>query len=225
MSKTVWFSAFIACVVLLGSGYAYRKLALQLDALVKDPILPTLPLSVLPYKIGDWEGEDQSLRETVLEVAGNDDYINRVYRLKNSDYFVNLYVAFTGQPRTMLGHRPEVCYVGAGWILEQKEELEIPLDQGGSMPVLLHYFRKPHPETIRLMVLNYYIINGNATRDHRDFSGLLWRLPTFSRTQIRYIAQVQFSSTSSTALMSFVPEAAPLIAPLMPVNNGLAEVE
>jgi EpsI family protein len=220
MQKTIWFSAILSCFVLLAAGYAYRKVALRLDALVKEPILPTVPLSVLSYQIGQWKGEDQPLGETVLEVAGNDDYINRIYHLADSEYYVNLYVAFTSQPRNMRSHRPDVCYVGAGWILEQIDEQEIQLESGQSLPVQIHYFRKPHPEILRLMVLNYYIVNGKVTRDHRAFSGILWRLPTFSRKQIRYVAQVQVSSVSSTALLSFVPEAAPLILPFMPVNNG-----
>jgi EpsI family protein len=219
IQKTVKFSAILSCFVLLAAGYAYRKAAVRLDALVKEPLLPTIPLSVLPYQIGQWKGEDQPLGEAVLEVAGNDDYINRVYHLADSEYYVNLYVAFTGQPRSMRRHRPEVCYVGAGWILEQTEEQEIQLESGQHLPVQIHYFRKPPPEILRLMVLNYYIVNGNVTRDHHAFSGILWRVPTFSRKQIRYVAQVQVSSVSSTALMSFIPEAAPLILPFMPVQN------
>ncbi len=218
--KTVVFSAYLSCFALLAAGYIYRKAAVRLDALVKEPLMPATPLSFLPYQIGQWKGTDQPLTETVLKVAGNDDYLNRTYHLSNSDYYVNLYVAFTGQPRNMMGHRPEVCYTGAGWILEQTEQTDIPLASGQSLPVQIHYFRKPSPDLQYLIVLNYYIVNGKTTCDYRDFSGISWRLPTFSRKQVRYVAQIQASCVTSTGLLLFVPEAAPLILPFMPVQNG-----
>jgi len=218
--KTFWFSVFLSCVVLLTAGYAYRVTARHLDALVKEPILPAIPLSVIPYQIGTWEGEDQPLSETILEVAGNDDYINRSYQDSDTGLYVNLYVAFTGQPRNMLGHRPRVCYVGAGWVHDGTEQQEIVLEQGEVIPVLLHYFHKPTPEKTRVVVLNYYLINGTVTSDYRDFSGIVWRLPTFSRKQIRYVAQVQVSSTSATAVRAFAPDIAPLIRSFMPVDYG-----
>lgn len=218
--KTVWFSTFLSCAVLLTAGYAYRKAAQRLDVLVKEPILPVIPLSVFPYEIGSWEGEDQPLRETVLEVAGNDDYLSRSYRNRDLNHYVNLYVAFTSQPRNMLGHRPRVCYPGAGWVHDRTDNQEIALNQDQMLPVLLHYFHKPFMEQTRIIVLNYYIINGRITRDYEDFSGIRWRLPTLSRKQIRYVAQVQISSTSVTAVQSFAAEIAPLIQPFMPVDNG-----
>lgn len=219
--KTFWFSVFLSCVTLLTAGYAYRKTAEHLDAL-KPMLQPAIPLSVLPYEIGSWEGKDQPLRETVLAVAGNDDYVNRSFVNRDLSSYVNLYVAFTSQPRNMLGHRPRVCYVGSGWIHDSTEEHEIVTEEGQVIPVLIHYFHKPFPEQTRVIVLNYYIINGRITRNHEDFSGIWWRVPTFSRKKIRYVAQVQVSSTSATAVLSFAAEVAPIIQPFMPVDNGKA---
>ena len=217
--KSVWFHVFLACSLLLLSGYVYKKAALRLDALVKKPIPPTAPLSTFPYEAGSWRGQDQPLRETVLQVAGNDDYINRSYHNQELDYYVNLYVAFTSQPRNMLGHRPQVCYPGAGWVPDNIEKQDLELDSGKIIPVLIHTFHKPTPEQTRVVVLNYYIINGTVTSDHRDFSGIQWRLLTLSRKRVRYVAQVQISASSATAVLAFAKEIAPLLQPFMPVEN------
>ncbi|MEJ5260060.1 MAG: exosortase C-terminal domain/associated protein EpsI [Anaerohalosphaeraceae bacterium] len=209
-----WMSA--ACLLLAVTGLGYRQAAIRLNALAQDPLLPSAPLSTFPYRIEKWEGEDEPLSETVLEVAGNDDYVHRVYRIPGTESFVNFYIAYTSQPRLMLGHRPDRCYVGAGWNLEQIEERQIQTAEGEVIPVLLHTFRKPLPDLTRLIVLNYYLINGQATNDHRVFSGLRWRFPSFSREQIRYVAQIQVVSTSTTSALSFAALAAPLIETYMP---------
>ncbi len=217
--QTILFWALLACVLLLGAGYGYRYAAVRLDALAKAPLLPSVPLSSFPYRVGQWEGEDQALSETTLQVAGNDDYVNRSYRLSGADSVVSFYAAYTSQPRTMRGHRPDVCYVGAGWMLEQTEQRQIQTADGQTIPVLLHYFRKPPPDLTRLIVLNYYLINGQTTADYRAFSGLRWRLPSLSREQVRYVAQVQVASTSATAAISFAAVAAPLVESYMPVSQ------
>lgn len=218
--RTIWFSAVLCCAGLLTAGYAYRLAAVRLDALVQEPVLPVMPLSSFPYEIGGWEGEDQPLRDTILEVAGNDDYIHRSYQHPELGYYVTLYVAFTSQPRNMLGHRPRVCYAGAGWEHDGSEPQEVVSAEGETLPVLVHYFHKSVPNQTRIVVLNYYFINGGVSTDYRDFSGFLWRLPTFSRDQIRYVAQVQIGSVSSTAAISFASEIASLIRPYMPVERA-----
>ncbi|HOQ04358.1 MAG TPA: EpsI family protein [Anaerohalosphaeraceae bacterium] len=215
-NRKIWVSTVFACLLLAASGVVYHSTAVRLDALAKNPLLPAMPLSSFPVRIGPWEGEDQPLSETTLQIAGNDDYVNRVYRIPGTEEYAAFYVSYTSQPRTMLGHRPDLCYVGAGWNLEQTETRQIQTSDGQVIPVLLHTFRKPLPDLTRLIVLNYYLINGQATNDHRIFSGLRWRLPSFSRGQVRYVAQIQVASTSLTSVLSFTTLAAPLIASYMP---------
>lgn len=222
-SQSVLFWIGAACALLAGAGSGYRMIAVRLDALAKKPILPAVPLASFPYQLDGWLGEDQPLSETTLQVAGNNDYVNRSYRILGTDSFVNFYVAYTSHPRTMQGHRPEVCYVGAGWNLEMTENRQIQTVDGQILPVLLHTFRKSPPDLTRLIVLNYYLINGQATADHRVFSGLRWRLPSFSREQIRYVAQIQVASTSTTAAVSFAALAAPLIESYMPKPNHISQ--
>ncbi len=213
-----WMAA--ASLLLAVTGWGYRQVAIHLNALAQDPLLPSIPLSAFPYRIEKWEGEDEPLSETVLGVAKNDDYVNRVYHIPGTETFVNFYIAYTSQPRLMLGHRPDRCYVGAGWNLEQIEERQLQTAEGQTIPVLLYTFRKPPPDLTRLIVLNYYLINGQATNDHRTFSGLRWRFPAFSREQIRYVAQIQVASTSTTSVLSFAVLAAPLIETHMPMPSA-----
>jgi EpsI family protein len=212
----VWFSAILACLVLGVSGVGYRYAALHLNALAKRPLLPAVALSAFPLRIGPWEGEDHPLSETTLQIAGNDDYVSRVYRKLGTDDAVSFYVSYTSQPRTMAGHRPDLCYVGAGWNLEETEERQLQTADGRDLPILVHTFRKPPPDMTRLFVVNYYLVNGRATSDYRDFSGLRLRLASLARERVDYAAQIQIASTSSTSALSFAALAAPLVELHMP---------
>ena len=203
--RIVLFSA-VAVLFLLGSGWLYRKSALRLNALSEVKVMPNIPLQRFPYQIGPWRGADRPISETVLKVAANDDYLSRAYTDNNRHLQATLYVAYTAEPRLMLGHRPRVCYVGSGWTHDNTQVQSFETPDGRTIPCLLHQFHKSGLDYQDIFVLNFYIVNGELTSDHKQFSGLRWRRPKMSDGRLDYVAQVQISSASEAAVENLARE-------------------
>jgi len=201
-ARSVAITYVCALGLTLAAGIGYRAAVSGLERLASVEVELEARLETFPLKIGDWEGEDLEISQTVLKVAGNDDYLLRRYRNVSTGEAANIYVAYSATPRRMLGHRPGVCYPGSGWVHDQTEETELVTLSGIEMPCLVHRFHRPIPQVGEVVVLNYYILNGVVTNNHDDFSGLKWRAPNLSITNPRYVTQVQISSLSEHAVLS-----------------------
>ncbi|MFH1718297.1 MAG: exosortase-associated EpsI family protein, partial [Planctomycetota bacterium] len=195
MGKTpVWFAWVLAVVLLICAGISYRVMASRLELIVDTPVKLPVPLEALPERIGSWSGEDVPIPPNIVRVAGNDAYLNRLYVNNLSNQWANVYIAYTAHPRTMLGHRPQICYVAGGWIHDDTERNQITSRRGMELPCLIHRFHRPAPGREDVVVLNFYIVNGRITSDERVFSGVGWRTPNIEGDPARYVAQVQVSS-------------------------------
>ena len=86
----VWIAA---AVLLLLSGIGYRALASRLKLVINTPIELPRPLSAFPEEITDWAGRDVPIAENIQRVAGNDDFLNRLYVNEKENQWANLYVA------------------------------------------------------------------------------------------------------------------------------------
>ena len=223
-----WSGACLAGFALVLGGFGYRKTASLIDAELSARIELPQPLSTLPMIIGDWVGEDVPIRESVQKIAMNDDFVNRRYRNHATGEVVGLYIAYTARPRTMLRHRPGVCYPSAGWSLAKQEDTEITLADGDRLPVRIHEFVKPAQSIerdARVTVLNYYILNGTPTIDEHSFWSLGWRTPNLARDATRYVAQVQITGSVNRGgqdaecrlLVRFATQAVPDILRLLPL--------
>lgn len=212
----VW---LLACVLLVVSGAGYRVLAGYLGRLDTSTRLP-VPLKNIPAEIGDWRGQDVELSETVLKIAGNDDYLHRFYVNSETSQWANVYVAYSANPRSMLGHRPQVCYPNAGWQHGSTDHIDITSVLGREVPCLLHRFYRAGSDTDGIVVLNYYVVNGKMTDEERTFSGVGWRTPNVSGDIARYVAQVQISSTLENSAMAAAREFADAIIDYLPEENG-----
>jgi EpsI family protein len=187
------------CLLIFGLGYRY--LAFEIFQMTREPMRLPVPLSQFPGRIADWEGSEVPLSETVQAIAGNDDYLSRQYRNLQTNQAVNLYIAFTGQPRAMKGHEPQNCYRGAGWYSEGIEESQIKSDSGRSIRCLIHRFSRMIPSEESIVVLQFYVVNGRITVGEKFFTGLNWRSP-FSFGSARYVAQIQLSSSMENAVLA-----------------------
>ena len=74
----------------------------------------------IPHTIGDWEGVDRPVDPKVLQVAGADGYIDRVYTNKNTNQQVSIWL-IVGHFRQVSRHTPNFCYRAAGF--EQVEKV------------------------------------------------------------------------------------------------------
>ncbi len=212
----VW---LLAVLLLVSAGTAHRVLRHRLKLIQSDVELP-VSLDAYPRRIGQWVGEDVPIPVNVQEVAGNDAFVNRLYRNKSNKEWVNVYIAYTSQPRTMLGHRPRVCYVAGGWAHDGTESSQFATRQGRQLSCLIHRFHKPSPEYEATVVLNFYIVNGVLTCDHKVFSGVGWRTPSIEGDPARYVAQVQISSVLENSTRSAARDMTDLILDFLPDETG-----
>jgi len=195
----IWLFAIFLLVFVQG---AYQITASRLNALAEKPVELESALSQFPYEVGDWIGEDLEVSETVLKVAGNDDYLMRSYTNSKTGQVINLYIAYSARPRTMRGHRPDVCYPASGWIHDGTDKEQICLSSGRKLASLIHSFHKPMPEVGSAIVLNYYILNGRVITDEDEFSGLMYRTVNLSGRPDRYVTQVQISAVMSNTVLA-----------------------
>lgn len=215
--RFVW---ILAVLLLIFSGITYRVLAFHLKLLVATPIELPVPLSAFPKQIGHWSGEDVPIPVNIQRVAGNDAFLNRLFINKLSDQWANVYIAYTAHPRTMLGHRPQICYVASGWVHDSTEPTNITSSTGREIPCLLHRFHRPYPETEETVVLNFYIVNGQLTSDERVFSGVGWRTPNINGNPARYVTQVQVSSVLENSVRAATKDIAEEVLDFFPDENG-----
>jgi hypothetical protein len=189
----------LAVCALLLSGVLYRAERASLRVPARTGSEPAADLSALPLEIGAWIGEDAPLREDVVRAAKMDDSLSRLYVNKSANQWANIYAALSKRPAAMVGHRPEVCYVAAGWVLEGTKEGRFRSTSGTDLPCRLHTFRRMQPYDERLVVLNYYILNGKVVCTEDEFSGVEWR----GAAGAHYVAQVQISSTLENSARAF----------------------
>ena len=213
----VW---ILAVFLLISSGITYRVLASRLKLIVDNPVELPVPLSVFPTKIGNWVGKDVPIPMNIQRIAGNDAFLNRLFINDLSNEWAIVYVAYTAHPRTMLGHRPQICYAGGGWVHDNTEVTNMTFSTGREFPCLLHRFHRPAPETEETVVLNFYIVNGQITSDERVFSGVVWRTPNIGGNPARYVTQVQISSVFENSVRSAAKDIAELVLDFFPDKNG-----
>ena len=215
-----WFAWILAVLLLISAGITYRVLASRLRLIVGTPVRLPVPLSAFPEQVGDWVGQDVEIPANIKRAAGNDAFLNRRYGNKLSDQLVNVYVAYTSRPRTMLGHRPRVCYVAGGWVHDSTQQAAVVSGGGRELPCLVHRFHRPAPESEETVVLNFYIVNGQLTSDEDVFSGVGWRTPNINGSPARYATQVQISSGLESSVRAATKDMAELILDFFPDENG-----
>ncbi len=195
----------IICLVIIAFGWHYRSFSEKYGDFSGGKVQLPVPLKEFPMDFGDWHGEDVELSDVILKVAGNDDYLNRLYVNTKTGEWFNLYLAYTGDPRTMLGHRPQVCYPAAGWNPQSLEEIEISVNNDLKVPCLLHHFYRPGRSDqpgAQVVVLNYYILNGQITNQEESFDGIGTRAPNIDGETARYVAQIQISSSNDGSVQN-----------------------
>jgi hypothetical protein len=221
LGKVPLFMVWIFAVLLLvSSGITYRVLAYRLKLVVDTPVKLPVPLSAFPKNIGNWVSKDVPIPTNIVRAARNDAYLNRFFVNEASNQWANVYIAYTAHPRTMLGHRPQICYVAGGWVHEDTKLTKVTTSLGREVPCLLHRFRRPSPETEETVVLNFYIVNGRLTSDERVFSGVGFRTPNIDGDPARYVSQVQISSVFENSVRSAAEDITEQVLDFFPDENG-----
>ncbi len=219
--RLIWLSAVS---ILLLAGIGYRSAAIRLELIAEKAIELPVNLAAFPLRINNWTGEDVPISEGVQRLAQNDDFLNRFYVNESTGQWVNIYVAYSARPRTMRGHEPKVCYIAAGWIHDSTERSEFTSVTGRVTPCLVHRFHQPVPQTAEIVVLNFYILNGQIAYSEKGFSGVGWRTPNIAGDPARYVAQVQISSALENSVRAAATDITYLMLDFFPDGAGRVKV-
>ena len=217
----VWTAWAIAVFLLISSGVTYRVLA---SMIVDTAISLPVPLSEFPMVIEDWRGTEltiPTITREYMEENFADDFLSRRYINQKSKDWVDVYVVYcASRPGGMLGHRPEVCYPGNGWVHDSTDESQFITQQGQEIACLIHRFHKPAPAYDEIVVLNFYVVNGLLSIDQKGFSSVFGRRFNLARNSARYVAQIQISSIMENSTRIAAAEMTERILDFLPDENG-----
>jgi EpsI family protein len=218
--RPVIVAAIAASFLMLFFGLGYRVLATRLEAPVNTTPISPEALAQLPLHIGDWMGQEVPLDDAIVHATDTDAHVNRRYSRHSGLESISLYVASGVKARDLMPHRPEVCYTGAGWTLMNRRSMELPLSDGMKLPCNILEFFRGTLNTNRIVVLDYYIVDGQYCHDVSLLRSKAWR----GSGTVDYVAQVQIATPitatptadSATRLVSdFAVDSASSIAQLL----------
>jgi hypothetical protein len=126
MMSNRYYAFLAAAGMLLVSGVTYHSLAsdsaLLEEAAARVPQVPTV--------VGDWHGQDEPTDDRSFQQTGARAYWMRQYVNQKTRASV-LAILMCGRPGKMAVHTPEVCYSGAGYVLQgQPAAIGIKNDRG-----------------------------------------------------------------------------------------------
>jgi EpsI family protein len=187
-------AAVAASCLMLVFGLTYRVLAGRLAGPAATAPIDPATVGRFPMQIGEWTGQDVPIDEATVRATDTDAHINRRYTRPGAFESVTLYVACGVKARDLMPHRPEVCYTGNGWTLADKRSDELALSDGTKLPCNIMEFSRGGFSTQRIVVLDYYIVDGQYCSDVSLLRSKAWR----GSGAVKYVAQVQVV-TSVTA--------------------------
>jgi EpsI family protein len=183
----------LALSLLVASGAGYRVAANYYGRLGQSPALPAGTLDRLPLELGEWFGRDLPMDERIIKATDTDAHLNRAYTRRGGFESVALFVGYGARMRDLLPHRPEVCMPGAGWTADDRRVVDLPCSDGTTLQAQLHRFHRGGLDAERIVVLNFYIVDGAISPD----VSLLRSKAARMSSGPEYSAQVQISSVPS----------------------------
>jgi len=217
--KPVVIAAAAASFLMLIFGLGYRVLAARLAAPVDTAPIRPEALQQLPLQINDWTGEEVPLDEAIVQATDTDAHINRRYSRRSGLESVSLYIASGVRARDLMPHHPEVCYTGAGWTLTDRRSMDLSLSDKRKLPCNVLQFSRGSLNSSKVLVLDYYLVDGQYCRDVSLLRSKAWR----GAGRVEYVAQVQVTTliaapqtahSARTIVSDFAVESASLIADL-----------
>ena len=88
-----------------------------------DKVPASEPVANMPHTIGPWVGRDVPIDQSVLDILGKGDFVERAYTSSNAATIgtppIDLFIGYFPTQRTgQTIHSPQHCLPGAGWTFE-----------------------------------------------------------------------------------------------------------
>ena len=114
----------LACAAAAGTAFAAapRRSEDRLRGIKLDSLVPT---RIGPWSYGDAQDVIVARADDALPVAGSDQLVARAYQAKNVPAIMLVVAYGSTQGATLQLHRPETCYPGQGFKLENFSEPEL----------------------------------------------------------------------------------------------------
>lgn len=116
---TLSLTPLITCLALVLIGGVVNGIQTNRWTVNSDITEAAARLEHVPTTFGDWEGQDLHMDEEQLKRAGAAGHVQRTYRNRVTGDQVIL-TLLCGQRGPLALHPPTVCFIGAGWNLEQQ---------------------------------------------------------------------------------------------------------
>ncbi|HVB99626.1 MAG TPA: EpsI family protein [Candidatus Dormibacteraeota bacterium] len=130
---------------------------------------PSVPLTRFPHRIESWSGTDVPLTQNVIQAAGLNEYVNRIYHATSRPP-VTLFISYYRTQRTgQTIHSPKNCLPGAGWQPIYSRQLSIPL--AGTKPIVVNEYDIVR-DTNRVLVLYWYQERGREIAS--EYAAKFW---------------------------------------------------
>ena len=212
------FTVALAIALPIVSGALYRHLSVPMSHTTNQfpPQLTTIPL-----EINQWNGVDVELSEQIARIAGNDDFISRIYDHGLGKQWAFVYVAYWNDPRLMLGHSSKICYTATGWTHESSNSIQFETSSGKTVPSTLHRFKKSETPDEETVVLDFYVTNGILSDEGKNSSGLHWIMRRPDKTVSQYAAHIQISSSLESSVRQSAHDITDVILTYLPDENGV----
>jgi hypothetical protein len=217
-SYIVW---SFSVILLIASGIVYRFCVHFIGSInVKLPV----SLNAFPCEIGSWTAIENNIPATIREYMESnfaDDYISRRYVNRETQAWADVYFVYCGtRPGGIIGHKPTICYPSNGWIFDETKKSQFSTEKGRIIDCLLQRFHKQSSTFDKIIVLSFYIVDGQLSIDETKPSGLSGRMYNPTGDIARYIAQVQISSVSESTIRQIAEEITDMILTFFPDKNG-----
>lgn len=200
-----------AIVLLVAARLGYGMLKDRYARAFRSVPIAEGSLSGLPLVIGEWQGRDEPMTESLIRVTDTDDRVNRRYRSTLNRREIGLWIGYGGRLRDLVPHRPEICYPANGYSLEERRHVDLEAPDGTPVPCTILRFSRGDTPPERLLVLDYYLVDGEYSPDVSLLREKAMRL----QHGRHYVAQIQIvsaydplSKTPESAVRSFARDSA-----------------
>lgn len=164
-NRALVFRSLIVGLILIGA-------TLLLHASTRpEPARARKPLHLLPASLADWKAGDIRLTQRVIEAAGVDDYINRLYTNSRGTQ-IELYIGYyNNQKSGDVIHSPRNCLPAAGWERVRTGSLAISVD--AASPIMVNEF-VVEKGLARQLILYWYHGRGRVVAS--EYTAKFWMI-------------------------------------------------